>query len=95
MGYTWVRITGDNVICKGKAFLGSIILTPSAADKATTVTLYDGESALDTPIIHIMSGTGITRTVNFSPPLVCHKGLYADAGGDFGSCLIQYDPGKP
>ena len=89
MQFTWERITVDQVVSPNPAKVGSVIITPSAANKYTSVDLYDGESTGDPKIVTIRSGTGVTRTVNFQPYIQTKRGLYVDVAGDLSEVLIQ------
>ncbi len=89
MLFSWQRITLDGVISLTPAKVGSVIITPSNDSKKTYVTLYDGESTSDPPLLTIRCLTGETKVVNFQPYLQTQRGLYADVGGDLGEVLIQ------
>jgi len=89
MNFTWERVITDGVVSPNPTRVGSIILTPSSATKYTSVVLYDGESTADPKILTILSGTGVTRVINFQPYLETKRGLYIDVGGDLSEVLIQ------
>lgn len=86
---TWYRITVDQVVTPNPAKVGTVIISPASFTKKTHVSLYDGESTSDPPIMTIRTFTGETKTVNFQPCLQTQRGLYADCGGDMGEVLIQ------
>uniref|UniRef100_A0A6M3IHD8 Uncharacterized protein n=1 Tax=viral metagenome TaxID=1070528 RepID=A0A6M3IHD8_9ZZZZ len=94
MATTWIRITASQRITKGSCQVGAVIVAPSGDTKEGNATLYDGESTVDTRLLIVRSGKGITREVVFPVPLVCHRGLYVVIGGSLDECLIQYDPLK-
>lgn len=93
MSYTWVRATVDQVICNAPGWIGNIIVVPSNSSKKGTATIYDGESSSDPEIVTVMTLTGDTKQIIFSPPLKTQRGLYLDVGGDTQEVLIQHSWG--
>lgn len=89
MDFTWVRVTGDQVVSPNPTKIGSVIITPNADDAKANSSLYDGESENDPPIITIRTGTGITKTINFQPYLQTKRGLYFSRGTNTSAALIQ------
>lgn len=89
MKFTWERITFNRVISPNPSKVGSVVITPVNDSKKTYVTLYDGESTSDPPIVTIRTLSGATKAVNFQPYLETQRGLYAVCGGDLGEVLIQ------
>jgi len=89
MDFTWIRITGDQVVSPNPSKIGSVILTPDSDSSKADITLYDGESTGDPQLITIRGGGGITKVVNFQPYLETHRGLYCDIGSNVEEVLIQ------
>jgi len=92
MSYNWTRLTTDQVVSKVACNLGAVVVTPNGDSKKGNIVLYDGESTSDLPIITIRTGTGVTKTVRFTPPLLCRRGLYVDLGSHVDECLVQWEP---
>ena len=91
MAYQWTRITTSQVVSKTACLVGSVIVTPDAADSNADVTLYDGESATDPEIITVRSGSGATRAIVLMIPMVFERGLYIAKGSNVEECLIQWE----
>ena len=90
MTLKWVNTSIDILLSKREAFIKSVILTPSSANKRGDCTFYDGESTSDPKLIKILGESGQSTQFNFDPPLKTNRGLYLDVGGDVGEILVQF-----
>lgn len=71
------------------AKVGSIIVTPDSDTSKADITLHDGESTQDPQIITIRTGSGITKSISFTPYLETQRGLYIDIGTNVEEVLVQ------
>lgn len=89
MDFTWIRITGDQVISPNPTRIGSVILSPDGDNNKADATFYDGESTSDPRLLTIRTGSGVTKVINFQPYLQTQRGLYVDIGSMVGEVFIQ------
>jgi len=90
MSYQWIRAVCDQVVSNSPVWISQLIITPSSSSKRGDCTLYDGESASDPEILTVMSASGVTHELTFTPPLKTKRGLYLDYGGDTQEVIIQF-----
>ena len=89
MEFTWMRTTLSGVVSNTPAKVGSVIVTPGGASDKADITLYDGESTTDPPLLTIRTLTGETKVINFQPFLQTQRGLYVEEGAHVEEVLIQ------
>ena len=87
--YTWQRLTSDNKVSNTPCLIATVVVMPHDSKQAKAV-LYDGESSSDPQIIEIKTATGVSKSINFNPPLQTSRGLFVDFTSDADEVLVHY-----
>lgn len=90
---SWNRawVTQSNTIHKGPCLLGMVTTTPKS-NKRTNAIIYDSQGSTNNEIMDVGCATGVTNSINFTPPLFCSNGLYLVLDGDILGVLVVYKP---
>ena len=87
----WTNISVDGIVNEGVTLLHGIHMT--AGSTAGHAELYEG---LDTVsgrfLIHVDAGANATKDIQFDPPLLLERGLYADLVANVVSMLVAFTP---
>lgn len=84
--FTHKRVQKDELALQAGSILAGVIVR-AAAGNATTVALYDGQSANDEWLDTIEAGAGNTERVIYAEPIMLLRGLYVDL--DTNTDLVQ------
>ena len=86
--YAWKWVTASRTLSHGPCEMCYAMITSAAA--ASTVTIYDGESATG-DIIAVLEGPAtISQQMHFMAPIFCNKGLYVALDQNVTGVLIQW-----
>lgn len=92
-GFEWQRVTDSVKISSSHVCVGELILTDDGGGHAD-ITLYDGESDQDPPILTIRATQNQSRPIIFQPYLVTKRGLYISVGSNVSELLILFSQGN-
>lgn len=84
----WKWVTQSEILSKVPCELCYAMVTSAAA--ASTVTLYDGESALGTIIAVLEGPATISQQMHFMEPIYCDHGLYVALDQNVTGVLVQW-----
>lgn len=86
---SWRNIDGDTLIARGPCLLHTLFVLTSTTGGDATV--YEGQdTGSGTKIIRLEGTANEIRSVHFSPPLPCQRGLYVDVGSNVDEVLVHY-----
>jgi len=88
--YRWERLTGSRVVSPVSVDIAGIVIGPTTGQRAI-VTIYDGSSASDPPLMVITTATTESKVIDFATPLHTLRGLYIAFTAYCDEVLVCYD----